>query len=153
VSDDPSKPALPRTTKAAEDYLERISELIATKGYARAVDIATELGISPASVSAMIQRLDAEGLLKYEKYRGMMLTEAGEAVAQRIAHRHQLLTQFLRTLGVGEAEVAQDVEGMEHHIGPQTFEAIEKLTQFLAANPDVLTQAGLPVGAADEPNG
>lgn len=121
-----------------EDYLERIRDLIKTKGYARVVDIAAELKISQASVTSMIQRLDAEGLVKYEKYRGMVLTGAGEEVAQRIAHRHQLLTDFLRQLGLDEAVIAHDVEGMEHHVSPETFQAIEALTRYLAAHPGVL---------------
>ena len=58
------------SSSAVEDYLERILELINTKGYARVVDIARSLSISQASVTNMVQRLDAEGLLKYEKYRG-----------------------------------------------------------------------------------
>lgn len=126
---------LPRTTAAVEDYLERISDLIKTKGYARVVDIAAELRISQASVTTMVQRLDAEGLLKYEKYRGMVLTAAGEAVAARIAHRHELLTQFLRHLGLDETVIARDVEGMEHHVSPETFAALERLNRHLADNP------------------
>ena len=51
-----------RSSAAVEDYLERILELINTKGYARVVDIATSLGISQASVTNMVQRLDGEGL-------------------------------------------------------------------------------------------
>lgn len=128
----------PRTTAAVEDYLERISELIKTKGYARVVDIAAELKISQASVTTMVQRLDAEGLVKYEKYRGMVLTAAGEAVAARIAHRHELLTHFLRMLGLNEEVIAHDVEGMEHHVSSDTFHALERLTRYLEQNPEVL---------------
>ncbi len=131
---------LPRTTSAVEDYLERISELIKTKGYARVVDIAAELKISQASVSTMVQRLDAEGLVKYEKYRGMVLTEAGEAVAARIAHRHELLTQFLRLLGLDETVIAHDVEGMEHHVSAETFAALERLTRHLELHPDLVAK-------------
>jgi len=131
----------PRTTVAAEDYLEKIEELIRRKGYARVVDIAAELEISQASVTAMVQRLDAEGLVKYEKYRGMVLTRAGQEVAQRIAHRHQLLTDFLRVLGVGDKVIYDDVEGMEHHISPETFRAIEALTRYLEKNPAVVAKA------------
>ena len=126
---------LPRTTSAVEDYLERISELIKTKGYARVVDIAAELKISQASVTTMVQRLDAEGLVNYEKYRGMVLTPAGEAVAAHIAHRHELLTQFLRQLGLDETVISRDVEGMEHHVSPETFAALERLTRHLEENP------------------
>jgi Mn-dependent DtxR family transcriptional regulator len=134
VSVDPPTP-LPSTTSAVEDYLERISELIKTKGYARVVDIAAELKISQASVTTMVQRLDADGLVKYEKYRGMVLTPTGEAVAAHIAHRHQLLTQFLRQLGLDESVISQDVEGMEHHVSPETFAALERLTRHLEENP------------------
>jgi Mn-dependent DtxR family transcriptional regulator len=133
--------SLPHTTVAAEDYLEKIEELIRRKGYARVVDIAAELRISQASVTAMVQRLDAEGLVKYEKYRGMVLTSAGQEVAQRIAHRHQLLTDFLRVLGVDEKVIYNDVEGMEHHISPDTFRAIEALTRYLEKNPTVVAKA------------
>jgi Mn-dependent DtxR family transcriptional regulator len=135
VSD--ASPPLPRTSSAAEDYLERISELIRTKGYARVVDIAAELGISQASVTTMVQKLDADGLLKYEKYRGMALTRAGEAVAARIAHRHELLTTFLRRLGLPEAVIAHDVEGLEHHISPETYQAIAALDRYLESHADV----------------
>ena len=133
MAEDPNP--LPRTTAAVEDYLERIRELIRKKGYARVVDIAAELKISQASVTSMIQRLDAEGLVKYEKYRGMVLTVVGEQVAQRIAHRHQLLTDFMRLLDVPESVIATDVEGLEHHVSPETFRGIEALTRYLNENP------------------
>lgn len=133
----PAGSSTPRTTAAVEDYLERISELIQTKGYARVVDIAEALKISQASVTTMVQRLDAEGLVNYEKYRGMVLTEAGEAVAARIAHRHELLTNFLRHLGLDESVIAKDVEGMEHHVSPETFDALERLNAHLEAHPDL----------------
>ena len=132
--------SLPRTTSAVEDYLERISELIQTKGYARVVDIAAELKISQASVTTMVQRLHAEGLVKYEKYRGMVLTETGQAVAAHIAHRHELLTQFLRLLGLDEEVIARDVEGMEHHVSPETFAALGRLTRHLESDPKLVTR-------------
>ena len=125
-------------SSAVEDYLERILELINTKGYARVVDIARSLGISQASVTNMIQRLDAEGLLKYEKYRGLVLTTAGETVARNIAQRHQLLTDFLTLLGVDERVIDHDVEGMEHHISPSTLRAIDALTKQLRRRPALL---------------
>jgi len=134
------QPAPPRTSSAVEDYLERISELIKTKGYARVVDIAAELKISQASVTTMVQRLDTEGLVKYEKYRGMVLTRAGEQVAARIAHRHELLTNFLSLLGLEKEVVNHDVEGMEHHVSAETFEVLEKLNRYLATHPEVLAE-------------
>ena len=129
-----------RNSAAVEDYLERILELIDSKGYARVVDIATSLRISQASVTNMVQRLDTEGLLKYEKYRGLVLTAAGETVARNITRRHQLLTEFLTLLRLDKQVIHHDVEGMEHHISPPTLRAIEALTAQLKRRPALLAQ-------------
>ena len=137
----PAKVNAARSSAAVEDYLERILELINTKGYARVVDIATSLGISQASVTNMVQRLDGEGLLNYEKYRGLVLTTAGETLARNIARRHQLLTDFLTLLGVDERVIEHDVEGMEHHISPSTLRAIEALTAQLKRRPALLARS------------
>src|SRR5436305_5183297 len=98
----PGKTNPSRNSAAVEDYLERILELINSKGYARIIDIASALKISQASVTNMVQRLDADGLLKYEKYRGLILTETGAKVARGIAQRHKLLTDFLKLLGLSD---------------------------------------------------
>src|ERR1700746_1401236 len=136
----PSKPAPASRSTAVEDYLEQILDLINTKGYARVADIAHGLKISQASVTNMVQRMDAEGLLKYEKYRGLVLTTAGETLARNIMRRHQLLSDFLRMLGINEEVIYHDVEGMEHHISPQTLNAIEALMEALRDNPVILSR-------------
>jgi Mn-dependent DtxR family transcriptional regulator len=136
----PSKPAPLSRSTAVEDYLEQILDLINTKGYARVADIAQGLRISQASVTNMVQRLDAEGLLKYEKYRGLVLTTAGETLARNIMRRHQLLSDFLRMLGIDEEVIYHDVEGMEHHISPQTLRAIEALLSQLRQHPRLIAQ-------------
>ncbi|MCX6982557.1 MAG: transcriptional regulator MntR [Verrucomicrobiota bacterium] len=134
------KTATPRSSAAVEDYLERILELINTKGYARVVDIAQSLKISQASVTNMIQRMDADGLLKYERYRGMVLTASGEALAKNITRRHRILTDFLRLFGLDEELIFHDVEGMEHHVSPPTLNAIEALTAQLRKQPALLAR-------------
>jgi Mn-dependent DtxR family transcriptional regulator len=128
------------SSAAVEDYLERILELINAKGYARVVDIAAALKISQASVTNMVQRLDADGLLKYEKYRGLILTAAGKTLASKIAQRHQLLTDFLKLLGLDDRVIYHDVEGMEHHISSPTLRAIEALTAQLRRRPALLAR-------------
>ena len=129
-----------RSSAAVEDYLERILELINSKGYARVVDIAAALKISQASVTNMVQRLDAEGLLKYEKYRGLILTTVGKSLARKIAQRHKLLTDFLGLLGLDDRVIYHDVEGMEHHVSPPTLRAIEALTAQLRRRPALLAE-------------
>ncbi len=130
--------SLPGSSSTVEDYLERILELMTAKGYARVVDIAASLHISQPSVTNMLQRLSADGLIHYEKYRGLILTEQGEAVARRIVERHQLLTDFLTLLGIPSEVREHDIEGMEHHISPATLVAIEVLTQELKEQPVLL---------------
>jgi DtxR family transcriptional regulator, manganese transport regulator len=136
----PKSRSAPRSSTAAEDYLERILELIKSKGYARVVDIASALKISQASVTNMVQRLAADGLLKYEKYRGLVLTPAGEKVARNIAHRHRLLSDFFKLLGLSERVIHHDVEGMEHHISAPTLRAIQALTGLLRRRPGLRAQ-------------
>lgn len=127
-----------RSSSAAEDYLERIHELIDAKGYARVVDIAGSLGISQASVTNMVKRLDAEGFLHHEKYRGLVLTPEGERVAKAISHRHKILTDFLSLIGVSPKEVECDVEGMEHHLSASSLRGIEALFRELSENQALL---------------
>jgi Mn-dependent DtxR family transcriptional regulator len=70
----------------------------------------------------------------------LVLTTAGETLARDIMLRHQLLTDFLRTLGITEEEIYHDVEGMEHHISPQTLQAIEALLSELRQNPALVAR-------------
>lgn len=132
----PSKPAAP--SRALEDYLEQIHNLIEGKGYARVVDIASNLGISQASVTNMIQKLDAEGYLVYERYRGVTLTDDGRRVGKAIAKRHDILSRLLTSFGIDKTTVHQDVEGMEHHISKSTLKVLTLILEELEGNPELL---------------
>jgi Mn-dependent DtxR family transcriptional regulator len=124
-----------------DDYLEQILHLIEAKGYARAVDISKNLGISQASVTNMLRRLDSEGLVKHEKYRGTVLTEQGHHIARAIIERHETLTRFLRLFGLEEETIYRDVEGMEHHVSRPTLAVIRAIADLLEANPRLLQEA------------
>lgn len=119
-----------------DDYLEQILHLIEEKGYARPVDVSKRLNISQASVTNMLQRLDSEGLVKHEKYRGTVLTEEGQKIAQAIIDRHELLTEFLRLFKIDEDTIYRDVEGMEHHVSRATLNALRAVTETLRESPD-----------------
>lgn len=125
-------------TRAAEDYLEQIYNLIESKGYARVVDIAQNLGISQASVTNMIQKLDAEGYLVYERYRGVALTSEGKRVGQAIAKRHDILTRLLAGFGLDADTVHRDVEGMEHHISKSTLKVLTLILEELEGNAELM---------------
>ena len=128
----------PRGTRAQEDYLEQILTLIEDKGYARVVDIASNLGIAQASVTGMIQRMDTEGLVAYEKYRGVVLTENGERIAREIVRRHESLAEFFALFGLDEKSIYDDIEGIEHHMSQPILAAIQALTLELKRQPTLL---------------
>ncbi len=121
-----------------DDYLEQILHLIEAKGYGRAVDISKNLGISQASVTNMLRRLDTEGLVKHEKYRGTILTVEGRRIALAIVERHETLSRFLRLFGIDEETIYRDVEGMEHHVSRPTLNVIRAVADALEADASLL---------------
>ncbi len=131
-------PDLQSSSTAAQDYLEQIHRLIGSKGYARVADIAAALEIAPASVTTMIQRLDTEGLVVYEKYRGVVLTADGQDIAEEVVKRHEVLARLLRSFGLDEKTIYQDVEGMEHHISKATLRVLITIVEELERNPKLL---------------
>lgn len=117
-------------TPSMEDYLERIYKLIDEKGYARVSDIAEGLEVHPSSVTKMIQKLDKDEYLIYEKYRGLVLTNKGKKIGKRLVDRHELLEEFLELIGVNEENIYKDVEGIEHHLSWDSITCIASLVEF-----------------------
>ena len=118
-------------TPSMEDHIEIIYSLIEQKGYARVSDIAEALSVLPSSVTKMVQKLDKDGYLIYERYRGLMLTSKGQKLGKRLLQRHDLLEQFLRLIGVDEDKIYGDVEGIEHHLSWNSIDRIADLVQLL----------------------
>ncbi len=131
-------PAANAPTQSAEDYLERIHELIEAKGYARVVDIASSLKVRQASVTSMVQKLARAGFVKYEKYRGLILTDEGRAVALTIQHRHATLSRFFSLFGLDVETQRADIEGIEHHLSPDTLAMLADLATYFEENPESL---------------
>ncbi|MEO9276518.1 MAG: transcriptional regulator MntR [Nitrososphaera sp.] len=121
-----------------EDYLEVISELVELKGYANTIEISRYLNVSAPSVTKMLQKLDENGYLKYEKYRGINLTPKGNALAETVRQKHGILLEFFKILGINHEIANQDVEGIEHHLNPQTIKQLRKFVTFLKSNPRIL---------------
>ena len=131
----PTKPS-----QSAEDYLERIHELIESKGTAHVADIAQSLNVGQPSVTSMVQKLADEGYLRYEKYRSLTLTEAGRAVAERIRDRHTVLASFFTLFDLDDETQARDIEGIEHHLSSDTLNTLADLTVFFEEHPKILAQ-------------
>ena len=82
-------------TENTEDYLELVAELLNSKGEARIVDIAENLGIAQATANKTIQRLHSQGYIKREPYRSIFLTYKGQKIASESKKRHNIVYNFL----------------------------------------------------------
>ncbi len=114
-----------------EDYVELIADLIEDGNEARQVDIAARLGVAQPTVAKMLARLAAEGLVTRKPYRGVFLTEAGQALALESRARHQTVEAFLRALGVSAETARVDAEGIEHHVSAETLAAFKRAMKRL----------------------
>lgn len=132
------KTSAPARSESTEDHLERIQELVDHKGYARVTDIANVLGLSRSAVSNMVRRLARRGFVNYERYRGFTLTSSGRKVAADIKARHQTLTELLDLLGLEPQTVRHEVEGIEHHLKPETLAVFARLVEFWRKKPEQL---------------
>lgn len=107
--------AAPALTLQAEDYLKAIYELERRGDAAATNDIATRLGIAPASVSGMVQRLARLGLVESERYKGARLTPAGRTAALQLIRRHRIIESYLvERLGFDWGDVHEEAERLEH---------------------------------------
>ena len=114
------------TTEAVEDYAKAIFALQGTDGSAAGTTaLAERIGVSPASVSAMVKRLAELGLVSHEPYRGVRLTPAGEKVALEVIRHHRLLEAYLsEALGMPWDRVHAEAEVLEHYLSEELEELI-----------------------------
>lgn len=111
------------SVETAEDYVELIAELIAANGEARAIDIARSLRVSHVTVGRTVQRLQRDGLVTAQPYRSIFLTDAGKKLAKESQRRHEIVLEFLKSLGVPALVAQSDAEGIEHHVSNETLSA------------------------------
>lgn len=118
-----------RSAILLEDYAELIADLLATGGEARTVDVARRMGVAHATAVKTIARLKREGLVTALPYRGVFLTEAGQALADRVRTRHRLVVELLVAVGVPLEDAEADAEGIEHHVSDSTLAAFAGFLQ------------------------
>ena len=122
------------STANREDYLISILRLTDGRGIAKTTELAEFMGVSPASVSEMVKVLSAEGYVKYEKYRGMSLTEKGLGYARQIRKKHHVLERFLTDyLDVDRQTAHEEACKMEHAISD---ESAVKMCQMMGPRVD-----------------
>ena len=123
-------------TSAMEDYLEMIFRTTEGGGYLRINELAEKLNVKAPSATKMVQKMGQLGLIKYKKYGIIELSELGIELGSYLLHRHRIIEQFLRTIGIRE-NLLIETELIEHNISSNTLEHLEILNMFILSNPDV----------------
>ena len=114
-----------RVTAAVQDYLKAIHSLGGAEHLVMPIDIASRLQVKAPSVSGMLKRLEAAGLIRYGVGQGAELTDEGIAQARRVIRRHRLVELFLtRVLGLDWSEVDAEADALEHAISPRLEQAL-----------------------------
>lgn len=119
------KARLQRFYEIAEDYTEMIADLMERCNKVRICDLAQEMGVSHVNVIKTIKKLIRDGYLIDHIHPLIELTPKGKAMAIFSKKKHLILSDFLLKLGIPENIVSGDVEGIEHHISPETLSALE----------------------------
>ena len=117
-------------TATLENYLATILQLQREKSFARSRDIARTQGVAKSAVTAALKALAAKGLVRYEPYEPVTLTQAGRKYAEQIDLRHRIISDFLERVLALEPDRADSIaSGMEHVVDR---DALERLVCFLA---------------------
>lgn len=112
--------------ESPEDYLEAILVLSKELGNVRSIDVANHLGYSKPSISVAMKRLRENGYITLDDNGHLLLTGSGLSIALKIYEKHQVLTQFLISIGVSEETAKKDACRIEHVISDESFEKLKE---------------------------
>jgi DtxR family Mn-dependent transcriptional regulator len=123
-------------TATMEDYLEAIFELDRDKRVVRVRDIAKRLDVKMPTVTSMLKTLNDRGLVHYEKYEFVELTDTGADVGREMRRRHQMLYRFLTDILKIDTKTAdQEACKMEHTLSLATLQSLTDFMEFIQACP------------------
>jgi DtxR family Mn-dependent transcriptional regulator len=121
-----------------EDYLETIYHLCQHEGVARVKGIAGRLGVTTPSVVGAIKNLKRRKLVSQELYGYVRLTEEGEEIAEKVIHRHEVLTSFFeKFLGLDFEAASRDACRIEHAVSSETVQRLRSIAEFIEREPQV----------------
>jgi DtxR family Mn-dependent transcriptional regulator len=124
-----------RLSAASEDYVKAVWTL-SRSGGVTTTGLAAELGVSPASTTAMLKKLAKLKLVDHEPYHGVTLTPAGERVALEVVRHHRLIERFLvEALGVPWDEVHEEAERWEHVLSEELEQRMDAKLGFPTTDP------------------
>ena len=116
--------------ESIEDYLEKILMLHEQQDLVRAIDIASFMSFSKASVSVALKKLKSYGyVLVDEKDGNVTLTKEGEGIAKATYERHEIISKALMSIGVSEKVARDDACAVEHIISEETFSKLKEIVK------------------------
>jgi DtxR family Mn-dependent transcriptional regulator len=133
-----------------EEYLEAICRLVERGVRPTTTAIARELRVSLPSVSEMLRRLDGMGFLKYEPYKGAVLTQKGKAVGKGVLRKHRLIERFLYRIGLPGRKIHQEACKLEHSVSDDLEKLIEKGLEKPAYKKGIVNLADMKSGQSGE---
>ena len=141
-----ARPQPSSASEAVEDYAKAIYSLAQRgDGPVGTSELAERLGVTPATATAMLKRLDERGLVRHRPYRGVTLTGQGERLALEVIRHHRLLESYLSdVMGMPWDRVHEEAEVLEHYIS----EEFERLIAEKLGDP-VIDPHGDPIPGPD----
>jgi DtxR family Mn-dependent transcriptional regulator len=119
-----------------EDYIEAIAHIVADKKVARGKDIAKRLKVSRASVTEALRALSKKGLVNYEPYEVITLTEKGREVAEDVIRRHEALRDFfVKVLAIDDTIAEESACRIEHAAPPEVIDRLIRFVRFIEICP------------------
>ncbi|NLT46133.1 MAG: metal-dependent transcriptional regulator, partial [Thermotogaceae bacterium] len=134
-------------SESLEDYLKSVYQIQIEKDFARVKDVVEMLGVKTSSVISALKKLSRDGLVDYEKYSYIKLTQAGLLQASLLFEKHSSLLAFLENVLCIKREEADCLaHGIEHHINQHLLAKMEAVTKFFAGNPELLKEMQSYIG-------
>lgn len=106
--------------------MEAIAAILDESGTCRSRDLAQKFAVSDVTVHRIVARLQREGWLETQPYQPIKLTAKGRRLAKKSRERHEIVYQFLLSIGVSPEVAATDAEGIEHHVSQETLDRFEQ---------------------------
>ena len=119
-----------------EDYIEAIFHIVDEKKVARGKEIAKRLKVSRASVTEALRSLSQKGLIHYEPYEVITLTEKGKVVAEDVIRRHEALKEFfIKVLAIDDTIAEESACRIEHAAPPEVIDRLIRFVEFMEVSP------------------